>query len=205
MDGRCWCLRPATAQGERFGRSPSPSPATSTTLEPPSSLLPTIAPRFVFWISAVPGCAGPTRNGRVAIPLRTAARCPSAAMRTNRPALSESMAPPGKSWPAGRNAWASAWPTPCSPLLPALGPAWKLGLWNVLKMAREGITTTANFARRHFRTEAARRLIPGLALHVDLGPKRPGRQRPGPGACLAGGPRAAFASPWGAHAPSPRL
>jgi phytoene dehydrogenase-like protein len=54
--------------------------------------------------------------------------------------------------------------------LPALGQAWKLGMWNVLKLAREGITTTANFAHRHFRTEAGRRLIPSLALHVDLGP-----------------------------------
>src|SRR2546423_365019 len=30
--------------------------------------------------------------------------------------------------------------------------------------------TLPGYARRHFRTEAARRVIPGLALHVDLGP-----------------------------------
>src|SRR5262249_46012751 len=30
--------------------------------------------------------------------------------------------------------------------------------------------STAAFGRRTFRTEAARRVVPGLALHVDLGP-----------------------------------
>src|SRR5262249_2332072 len=54
--------------------------------------------------------------------------------------------------------------------LPALGPAWRLGPLNLLRLARAGLATTAGFARRTFRTEAARRVVPGLALHVDLGP-----------------------------------
>ena len=54
--------------------------------------------------------------------------------------------------------------------LPNLGAAWRLGVGNVLRLARAGLATPAGFARRHFRTEAARRVVPGLALHVDLGP-----------------------------------
>jgi phytoene dehydrogenase-like protein len=57
--------------------------------------------------------------------------------------------------------------------LPGLGPAWRLGPANLLRLARAGLGTTAGFARRHFRTEAARRVVPGLALHVDLGPDDP--------------------------------
>src|SRR5262249_38524980 len=54
--------------------------------------------------------------------------------------------------------------------LPSLGPAWRLGPLNLLRLGLAGLTTTSRFARRHFRTEAARRVVPGLALHVDLGP-----------------------------------
>jgi phytoene dehydrogenase-like protein len=55
--------------------------------------------------------------------------------------------------------------------LPALGPALRLGLGNLLRLGVNGLSPTAAFARRHFRTEAGRRVIPGLALHVDLGPE----------------------------------
>jgi phytoene dehydrogenase-like protein len=34
-----------------------------------------------------------------------------------------------------------------------------------------GVSTAAGYSRRLFRTEAARRVIPGLSLHVDLGPE----------------------------------
>jgi phytoene dehydrogenase-like protein len=54
--------------------------------------------------------------------------------------------------------------------LPALRPAWKLGVGNLLRLARIGLASPAGFSRRWFRSEAARRVIPGLALHVDLGP-----------------------------------
>jgi phytoene dehydrogenase-like protein len=54
--------------------------------------------------------------------------------------------------------------------LPGIGPAWRLGVANLLRLAREGLPSTRHFSLRHFRTEAARRVVPGLALHVDLGP-----------------------------------
>ncbi len=58
--------------------------------------------------------------------------------------------------------------------LPGLGPAWRLGPRHLLRFARLGLRSTAGFARRHFQTEAARRVVPGLALHADLGPDDPG-------------------------------
>jgi phytoene dehydrogenase-like protein len=54
--------------------------------------------------------------------------------------------------------------------LPGLGPAWRLGPFHLLRFARMALRSTAGFARRHFQTEAARRVIPGLALHADVGP-----------------------------------
>jgi phytoene dehydrogenase-like protein len=55
--------------------------------------------------------------------------------------------------------------------LPGLGDAWRLGPRSLLQLTRYGLSSTADFAHRHFQTEAARRVIPGLALHVDLGPE----------------------------------
>jgi phytoene dehydrogenase-like protein len=54
--------------------------------------------------------------------------------------------------------------------LPGVGPAWRLGPVNVLRLARRGLLSTGGFARTFFSTEAARRVVPGLALHADLGP-----------------------------------
>ncbi len=54
--------------------------------------------------------------------------------------------------------------------LPALGAAWRLGFANIAWLGLCGLDTTAHFSSRFFRTEAARRVVPGLALHVDLGP-----------------------------------
>lgn len=53
--------------------------------------------------------------------------------------------------------------------LPALGPAWRLGCRNILRLAVLGLRSTGGFARRYFQSEAARRVVPGLALHGDLG------------------------------------
>jgi phytoene dehydrogenase-like protein len=55
--------------------------------------------------------------------------------------------------------------------LPGLGPAWRLGLMNICRFGLAGAKTPARWSRRFFQTEAARRVIPGLALHVDLGPE----------------------------------
>lgn len=54
--------------------------------------------------------------------------------------------------------------------LPGLGAALRLGVRNVVKLGLTGIRTPAGWAAGRFRTEAARRVVPGLALHVDLGP-----------------------------------
>jgi phytoene dehydrogenase-like protein len=54
--------------------------------------------------------------------------------------------------------------------LPGLGPAWRLGPRHMLRLALSGLRSPAGFARRHFQTEAGRRVVPGLALHADLGP-----------------------------------
>jgi phytoene dehydrogenase-like protein len=55
--------------------------------------------------------------------------------------------------------------------LPCLRPALRLGPRHVIRLCLAALSTPAGFARRHFRTEAGRRVIPGLALHVDLGPE----------------------------------
>jgi phytoene dehydrogenase-like protein len=57
-----------------------------------------------------------------------------------------------------------------APLL-AFRPIWQLGLWNVVKLGLAGLGSTAGFARRHFQTDAAQRVLPALGLHVDLGPE----------------------------------
>ncbi len=54
--------------------------------------------------------------------------------------------------------------------LPGLAPAWQLGSFHLCKLALAGLRSTAGYSRSLFQTEAARRVIPGLALHVDLGP-----------------------------------
>ena len=54
--------------------------------------------------------------------------------------------------------------------LPAAGPLLRLGPRNLMRLARAGLSTPAGYARRLFRSEAARRVLPGLALHADLGP-----------------------------------
>jgi phytoene dehydrogenase-like protein len=55
--------------------------------------------------------------------------------------------------------------------LPALGPALRLGPRHLIRLGLAGLSTPAGFARRHFQTVAAQRVIPALALHVDLGPE----------------------------------
>jgi phytoene dehydrogenase-like protein len=54
--------------------------------------------------------------------------------------------------------------------LPGAGPALRLGVGNLVRLGLAGLSTPAGFSRRTFQTEAARRVVPGLALHVDLGP-----------------------------------
>jgi phytoene dehydrogenase-like protein len=54
--------------------------------------------------------------------------------------------------------------------LPGLNAAWRLGLSNLIALGWAGFRSTSGYSQKLFQTEAARRVIPGLALHVDLGP-----------------------------------
>jgi phytoene dehydrogenase-like protein len=54
--------------------------------------------------------------------------------------------------------------------LPALGPAVRFGPLNLLRLLRVGLCSGRRFAESTFRTAAARRVLPGLALHTDVGP-----------------------------------
>jgi phytoene dehydrogenase-like protein len=54
--------------------------------------------------------------------------------------------------------------------LPSVRPIWRLGIRNLIRLSLAGFGSTAGLARRLFQTEAARRVLPALALHVDLGP-----------------------------------
>jgi phytoene dehydrogenase-like protein len=53
---------------------------------------------------------------------------------------------------------------------PAIGPALRLLPLSLLRLAGIFLRTGAGLSRRWFRSEPARRVIPGLALHTDVGP-----------------------------------
>lgn len=53
---------------------------------------------------------------------------------------------------------------------PAVRPMLRLLPLNLLKVAAVFLSRGRGLAERWFRTEAARRVLPGLALHVDVGP-----------------------------------
>lgn len=53
---------------------------------------------------------------------------------------------------------------------PALGPALRLGVMNLLRVAGMFAKSGRRLAKSLFHSEAARRVLPSLALHVDVGP-----------------------------------
>ncbi|AKT40850.1 phytoene desaturase family protein [Chondromyces crocatus] len=57
--------------------------------------------------------------------------------------------------------------------LPALRPLLRFGPLNLLRLAEVALSSGRGFSSRTFRSEAARRIIPGLALHTDVGPDDP--------------------------------
>ncbi|MEZ4440808.1 MAG: NAD(P)/FAD-dependent oxidoreductase [Polyangiaceae bacterium] len=57
--------------------------------------------------------------------------------------------------------------------LPPIGAAFRFGLVNLLRFAEVGLSSGRAFSSRRFRSEAARRVLPGLALHTDIGPRDP--------------------------------
>jgi phytoene dehydrogenase-like protein len=54
--------------------------------------------------------------------------------------------------------------------LPAIAPMARFGPANLLQLARVAASSGRGYAEAIFRTEAARRVLPGLALHTDVGP-----------------------------------
>ncbi|MET0794078.1 MAG: NAD(P)/FAD-dependent oxidoreductase, partial [Polyangiaceae bacterium] len=54
---------------------------------------------------------------------------------------------------------------------PGVGPALRLGPWNLARVAWYFARSAGNLARSLFESEAARRVIPSLGLHVDVGPE----------------------------------
>lgn len=54
--------------------------------------------------------------------------------------------------------------------LPTIGPLLRLLPWSIWRFARIMLSSTGGLGRRLFKSEAARRVFPALALHVDLGP-----------------------------------
>ena len=54
--------------------------------------------------------------------------------------------------------------------LPAVGPMLRFGPLNLLKLARVALSSGRGYSCSVFRTEPARRMLPGLALHTDVGP-----------------------------------
>jgi|JI6StandDraft_1071083.scaffolds.fasta_scaffold01974_4 phytoene dehydrogenase-like protein len=57
--------------------------------------------------------------------------------------------------------------------LPTLWPLMKLLPLDIFRFARIMMSSTGGLSRRLFHGEAARRVFPGLAMHVDLGPSDP--------------------------------
>lgn len=54
---------------------------------------------------------------------------------------------------------------------PAILPMLQFGPLNLLRLARVALSSGRGFSSSIFKTEAARRVIPGLALHTDVGPE----------------------------------
>jgi phytoene dehydrogenase-like protein len=54
---------------------------------------------------------------------------------------------------------------------PSFGPTLRLGLKNLLSIAWAFARSSGSFARSRFQSEAARRVLPSLGLHVDVGPE----------------------------------
>jgi len=57
--------------------------------------------------------------------------------------------------------------------LPAAGPMLRFGPTNLLRLAAVAASSGRGFSERTFRTEPARRIVPALALHTDVGPEDP--------------------------------
>jgi phytoene dehydrogenase-like protein len=82
--------------------------------------------------------------------------------------------PDAARWDAIRDWYARIQPRFLEALLgpvPSVGPALALGPANWIRLAAAFAQTGSGVARRWFRTEASRRAMPSLGLHVDAGPE----------------------------------
>jgi phytoene dehydrogenase-like protein len=80
----------------------------------------------------------------------------------------------GKAWRRLASFHASIEPRLLAALMgpfPALGPAFRLGALQLLRVANLFRRSGASLSRSLFESEAARRVLPSLALHVDVGPE----------------------------------
>lgn len=79
--------------------------------------------------------------------------------------------------------WFSAMKEPVLEVLlqprPALGPLWRLGATNLIRLARIGWASSRLLSRRWFESDAARRVLPAFALQGDWGPDDRGGARLG--------------------------
>lgn len=57
--------------------------------------------------------------------------------------------------------------------LPQIAPAWRMGPIDGFRLLGAFARSSGGFARRTFATEAGRRVIPSMGLHVDVGPDDP--------------------------------
>lgn len=57
--------------------------------------------------------------------------------------------------------------------LPAVKPMLRFGIPNLLRLAAVAASSGRSFSARHFKTDAAQRIMPALALHTDVGPDDP--------------------------------
>lgn len=98
-----------------------------------------------------------------------------AAISRDLPRTVEAFGPDGEAWRALAT-WHRTIDGPLMQMMRTLPPMeglWRLGPIDGLKLARIFASRPAAFARRTFRTEAARRVLPGMGMHVDLGPEDP--------------------------------
>jgi len=57
--------------------------------------------------------------------------------------------------------------------LPPVMSALRFGPYNLMRLAEIGLSSGRGFSTRRFRSDAARRVLPGLALHTDISPDDP--------------------------------
>ena len=116
------------------------------------------------WHTAPIDSAHPARDGSCGVLARDVDR------------TAELLGEDGDAWRRIHEWYASAGDTLLPALLETFPPmkrALSIGPSSMLRLAAVALSSGRGFAERTFRTEAARRMIPALALHTDVGPDDP--------------------------------